>query len=73
MKSNITIEVEFLAGTDIKEAVQEAKEKANAWNISYVRFSFNGTPFSVGKNADIDKTVEEWNDKKFSKYGIVAN
>jgi len=35
MNSNICINVEFLAGTSIEQAVIEAKEKAIIWQISW--------------------------------------
>ncbi len=55
--SRITINVEFPAGTDIREAVAYAKEKARAWDVAYVNFKFNGVNFSIGRNADIDRVV----------------
>jgi hypothetical protein len=69
--SNITKNVEFLAGTDIKSAVTEAKEKASLWKVGYVSFDFNGQSFNIGRNADIHSVLEEYN-QGGSKYGIVS-
>jgi hypothetical protein len=60
--SNITIEVEFLAGTDIRSAIGEAKIKASLWNVAYVKFSFNGIVCSISPRADVDNLVEKWHD-----------
>ena len=57
--SHMTIEVEFLGGTDIKTAIREAKELATKLDISYVCFDFNGTSFSIGKNVNINKVIKE--------------
>ena len=58
--SNITIDVEFLAGTSIEEAISEAKQKAIQWDVAYVCFNFNGVSMSVGKKADIDEGISQW-------------
>ncbi len=58
--SNITIKVNFLAGTDIRHAIAEAKSKANLWRVAYVTFSFNGIGCSISQKADVDKLVEKW-------------
>jgi hypothetical protein len=50
--SNITIEVEFLAGTDLLVAVDEAKSLARRLDIAYVKYKFNGISFSIGQDAD---------------------
>ena len=71
MKSNMTIDVEFLAGTDIADAVQEAKAKAALWCVAYVCFDFNGTKFSIGPNADTGEVLERWKARD-TKYGICA-
>ena len=69
--SNIEIKVEFMAGTEIKDAIAEAKEKAILWQVAYVCFDFNGQSFSIGKTADIHEVLEEYN-QGGSKYGIVS-
>lgn len=58
--SKMSVHVEFLCGTDIKEAIQEAKLKASLWDVAYVCFKFNGTRFSVSSRADVDKMVNEY-------------
>ncbi len=58
--SDITIDVEFLAGTSINQAISEAKQKAIQWDVAYVCFSFNGVSMSVGQNADVDEGISQW-------------
>jgi len=70
MKSNIEIKVEFLAGTDISEAVTEAKQKANLWQVSFVSFNFNGTDFSISPSADVEKVIKEYRSTNGKPYGI---
>lgn len=54
MKSNMSIEVEFLAGTSFLDACEEAHEKAIEWDVAYVKFDFNGVRVSVGQRAIVD-------------------
>ena len=58
LKSNMILEASFLAGTDVEDAVKEAKEKAIKYDLIYVRFNFNGVLFSIGKTANVKKAVE---------------
>lgn len=58
--SNVKVNIEFLAGTSIKQAITEAKQKAILWDVAYVCFNFNGVSMSIGKNADIDEGVALW-------------
>ena len=53
MMSKMAIEVEFLAGTDIKDAIEEAKQKAEKLDLAYVKFDFNGVSFCIGQNANV--------------------
>lgn len=62
--SNITLNVEFLAGTSIKDAVKEAKDMAIKLDIAYVEFSFNGRSLSIGSRCDIQEAVEGYQDSK---------
>lgn len=62
MKSNICIKVEFLAGTSIGDAITEAKEKAIAWDVTYVTFDFNGVAFSVSRRADVELLTKKYLD-----------
>lgn len=70
--SNITVEIEFLAGTNIDDAVTEAKQKAAEWGVAYVKFKFNDVSFSIGGGADINKVLEDWKSHDERRYGIVA-
>ena len=62
--SNLTVNVEFLAGTTINEAIKEAKEKAQALNVCYITFKFNGKSLSVSQRANVKKMTEEYKTKK---------
>ena len=72
MSSNMTINVKFLPGTEIEDAVIEAKEKAKLWKVAYVTFEFNGASFAVGENADVEDAVNEWKATEGKPYGIIA-
>jgi len=61
--SKMSVNVEFLCGTDVKEAIQEAKLKASLWNVAYVCFKFNGKSFSVSRNADVARMLTEFDDE----------
>ena len=60
MRSNMTVDVAFLAGTEIIDAVQEAKKKAGEWDVAYVCFKFNGKRFSIGSTADVELVYDEY-------------
>ena len=66
--SNMTINCEFLAGTEINQAIKEAKNKAIIFDVAYMCFSFNGVNLSIGKNCDIDKACDEY--KNSFKKGV---
>lgn len=57
--SNISIKVEFLAGTSITQCLDEAKEKAILWDVAYVKFDFNGVKVSCQQAF----TTKYWADK----------
>ena len=63
-KSNITIDVEFLVGTGIEDAIKEAKSRAFFWGVAYVRFSFNQRYLSIGGDADVEDTVYQYHNSK---------
>lgn len=67
---NMTIEVDFLAGTNIKSAIKEAKQLASILGVAFVQFKFNETEFSVSHKADIKKMIKEYKNQK-TEYGIV--
>jgi len=54
------MEVEFLAGTSIEDAITEAKQKAIDWGICYVKFSFNGIEIDVSYKADVELLVDKY-------------
>lgn len=58
--SNIQLKVEFLAGTNIDNAIQEASMLAFSLGVAYVKFDFNGTPISVPPFADVDQGVLDY-------------
>ena len=69
------LKLEALAGTDIEDAVREAKAKCISLNLAYTYFSFNGTLVSVGKRADPSKALQQYLDccDKGVTYFIVEN
>lgn len=64
MKSNMCLNVEFLAGTSLEDALVEAKDKACKFDLAYVCFDFNGCNFSVRANGIISDALEEYNSCK---------
>lgn len=73
--SCFTLTLEPLAGTDITEAVKEAKDKCFQLNLVYVKFNFNGVSVSVGRRANPDaaqgQLMQAYGDKH--KFVIVEN
>ena len=53
-RSNISIEAEFLAGTDVHGAIQEARELAQKLGVAYIKFKFNDRKLSIGQTADLN-------------------
>ncbi len=74
MKSNMILEVEFLAGTDIKDAISEAKVKCEKLDLAFIKFNFNGVKVSVLRDTDVlelrDKVIEVMKDSKSLKIAI---
>lgn len=68
MKSNMVLNVEFLAGTSLEDALKEAKEKAIELNLAYVTFDFNGIGFSVRQNGDIEEALEKYKEPGVFKH-----
>lgn len=58
--SNIIINVEFLAGTSVAQAVVEARTLAIQNDLAFVKFEFNGIPFSISQRADVDDCVKQY-------------
>ena len=73
--SCFTLTLEPLAGTDITEAVKEAKDKCFQLNLAYVKFNFNGVSVSVGKRANVGAAHTQFMDalKENKKYIIVES
>ena len=69
-RTQMCVSVEFLAGTDVQEAVTEAKRKAGEWDVAYVTFNFNGASFSIGRNADVYEAVKEYESAHGKPFGI---
>ena len=65
MQSKMQLNVEFLAGTNAREAIIEAREKARQLNLAYVCFHFNGCSFSIGANCDIDRVLHQYPTSKY--------
>lgn len=60
--SVLSIEVEVMIGTDIKEAVRDAVALCNKLGLAYVGFKFNGIRVSVGKNTTPTGFLKEWDE-----------
>ena len=58
--SNMTIKVDFLAGTSVRQAIAEAKQKAIDLDVAYIVFDFNGSTISVRKHTDVDEAVDDF-------------
>jgi len=70
--SKMIIHVEFLPGTDVRDAIEEAKEKAAQLDVVYVAFKFNEASFSIGRNADIEAAIKEYKLVPIRKYIVQA-
>ncbi len=64
--SNVKIKVSFLAGTDIKEAIKEAKKKAIKWGVAYVEFNFNDWKFCISQKCSTSEAIKKWKDSKIT-------
>lgn len=74
-KSNMEINVSFLAGTSIEDACTEARRFAITNNLAYVKFDFNGISCSISQRCSVEKAAEKFlevlkTDSKF-KYLIM--
>ena len=70
--SNMIVNVEFLAGTTIEQAITEAKSKAQKWGVAYVSFKLNGVYFRIGSSADVYEAVEEFKSIVGTDYYVIA-
>ena len=58
--SSMIIKVEFLAGTKLEPAVEEAKEKAVKLDVCYIEFDLEGISYWIGRNADVCDVLEQY-------------
>lgn len=65
--SNMILNVEFVAGTDLKYALKEAKEKAESFDVALICFDFNGISFSISSESDIEEEMELYRDNCFRR------
>ena len=61
-KSNMEINVSFLAGTSIQDACTEARRFAITNNLAYVKFDFNGISCSISQRCSVEKAAEKFLD-----------
>ncbi len=66
---NACLTVEFLAGTEIRRAAEEARAFAIKLDLAYVNFDFNGVSISVGKTADVDSVEKQYIDTLGKPHG----
>ena len=71
MKSNSFIRIEFMPGTEIKDAIFEAKTKAEKFDVKFICFDFNGIKFSIGRYCNIDEAVDIYNSNPKSKHVVL--
>lgn len=62
--SNFTMNIEFIVGTEFKEAVIEARDLARRTGAAYVCFDFNKTKCSIGKDCDVKLACKDYADNK---------
>ena len=67
--SPFTLEVDPWGGTDIRDALTEAKTLARKLDLAYVKFNFNNVSISIGQGCDINDTVLEY--KQFKGNSII--
>jgi hypothetical protein len=61
---NMELEVSFLGGTDIVDAVKEANALCIKLGLSYVKFKFNGIRVAVRPHRLLDDDIKgKWHDK----------
>ncbi len=58
--SKICINVEFLAGTNIEDAIAEAKELALELNVAYIHFNFNVKKLSISGHANVERALRRY-------------
>lgn len=63
--SKMILAVEFLPGTLFLTAITEAKEKAEIFDVAYIKFDFNGTRILIGQGADLDRAERDYYNQDF--------
>ena len=58
--SDMTLKVEFLAGTAIEEAIQQASSLAKKLDLAFVSFTFNGIDCSISSKAIVKEMVSKF-------------
>jgi hypothetical protein len=61
--SNFFLTLEVMPGTTFEDAVSEAKQKARAYNLAGIRFTFNGTSFLIDANVKVTELVSKYRGK----------
>lgn len=56
--SRMTLEVSFLAGTDIKAAITEAIDKCIMLDLAYVGFKFNTVRMSIRQTSKVNECIK---------------
>lgn len=67
MKPIATIKIDFLLGSNIDDAVEDAIRLARMLNLAYVEFVFNEYSFLVSQNANADEMIQRYKDNPKNK------
>ena len=65
MRAIATLEVNFLAGTKLRDCIEEASRIARQLDLAYVIFTFNETRFSVSQTPDVDDLVSRYSETAY--------
>ena len=57
---SLVINIELLAGTDIREAIIEAKELCNKLEVAGIRFKFNEVNMFVTETSYTNSKIDEY-------------
>lgn len=61
MKGQACIRIDFIPYSNIKKAIEEAKELAKLLKLAYVVFEFNDKNFRIGQHADVKEALDAYN------------
>ena len=68
MKASMEIQVDFLAGTSIEDAVEQSIELLSLIPmVAYVKFQFNGLSVAVNRNSRVTSNMTERLSKAYEK------